>query len=187
MVTETLSELITREGKVVEHCLRIIDLSLRRCNACLESLQPKQPGRITLYKTKVKPRGKLVLNDTRWRLVRWRIRRQYSDGTVEWTNEKLPLRGAAKRTLSKFQFHDTQPQVREVIRAAVALIEWRGRVLRTATNFVTGMESHNRFGTKSATVHITKALTAADEGQRKRAQIRAAAEQLAAVRAAKGK
>lgn len=187
MATESLTELITREGRVVKHCLMLIDLSLRRCNACLESLQPKQPGRITLYKTPVKPRGKIVLNDARWRLVRWRIRRQYSDGTVEWTNEKLPLRGAAKRTLSKFQFHDTQPQVREVIRAAVALIEWRGRVLRTATSFVTGMESHNRYGIKSAQAHVTRAVEAADEGQRKRARIRAAAEQLAAVRAAKGK
>lgn len=187
MATETLTELITREGRVVQHCLRLIDRGLRRCNACLESLQPKQPGRITLYETKVKPRGKLVLNDTRWRLVRWRIRRQNSDGTVIWTNEKLPLRGAAKRTLSKFQFHDTQPQVREAIGAAVALIEWRGRILRTATNFVTGVEAHNKFGIPSAIKHINKAVEAAEAGQRKRERIRAAAETLAAVRAAKGK
>jgi hypothetical protein len=187
MATETLTQLITQEGRVVKHCLTLIDLSLRRCNACLESLQPKQPGRITLYKTNVKPRGKLTLNDTRWRLVRWRIRRQYSDGTVEWTNEKLPLRGAAKRTLSKFQFHDTQPQVREVIRAAVALIEWRGRILRTATNFVTGAEAHRKFGIPSATKHLKRALIATEAGHQKRARIRVAAETLAAVRAAKCK
>ena len=187
MATESITELITREGRVVRHCLGLIDTGLRRCNACLESLQPKQPGRITLYETKVKPRGKLTLNDTRWRLVRWRIRRENSDGTVVWTNEKLPLRGAAKRTLSKFQFHDTEPQVREVIRAAVGLIEWRGRVLRTATNFVTGVEAHNKFGIPSAIKHINKAAGAAESGRRRRESIRAAAQQLAAVRAAKGK
>jgi hypothetical protein len=49
------------------------------------------------------------------------------------------------------------------------------------------MESHNRYGIKSAVSHITKAVEAADEGQRKRARIRAAAETLAAVRAAEGK
>lgn len=126
-----------------------------------------------------------MLNDTRWRLVRWRIRRQNSDGTVVWTHEKLPLRGAAKRTLSRFAFHDTQDQVRDVIRAAVALIEWRGRVMRTATNFVTGVEAHNKFGIPSAIKHINDAVAAADAGQRRRARIRAAAENLAAVRAAK--
>ena len=187
MATESITELITREGRVVRHCIGLIDTGLRRCNACLESLQPKQPGRITLYETRVKPRGKLTLNDTRWRLVRWRIRRENSDGTVVWTNEKLPLRGAAKRTLSKFQFHDTEPQVREVIRSAVALIEWRGRVLRTATNFVTGVEAHNKFGIPSAIKHINKAAEAAESGLRRRESIRAAAQQLAAVRAAKGK
>ena len=58
----------------------------------------------------------------------------------------LPLRGAARRTSSKFGFHDTEPQVREALKAAVALIEWRGRVMRTAGGFVAGVESHNRFG-----------------------------------------
>ena len=187
MAKESLTDIITQQGRSVAHCLRVIDRGLRRCNAALEALQPKQPGRITLLETTEKSRGKVVLNETRWRIVRWRIRRSYSDGSVEWQAEMLPLKGAARRTSSKFGFHDTEPEVREAIRAAVALIEWRGRVLRTATNFVTAMKSHDRFGVPQAAKNIDRAVAAADKGNQKRARIRAAAETLAAVRAAKGK
>ena len=155
---ENLVALVAREGKIVAHCLRLIDRGLLRCNASLEALQPKQPGRITLLKTKIKPRRKLTLNGTRWRIVRWRIRRQNSDGTIEWNAQMLPLRGAAKQTSSRFQFHETEPEVRKVILAAVSLIEWRGRVMRTATNFVTAMESHNRSGIPQAAKNIDRAM-----------------------------
>lgn len=175
MTKESLSELITREGRVVAHCLRVIDRGLKSCQHSLEALQPYQPGRISLLETKAKARGKLSLNETRWRVVRWRIRRTYPDGKVAWQAEVLPLKGAAKRTSSRFQFHDTEPEVREALRAAVALIEWRGRVLRTASGFVTGMESHNRFGVPQALKHIERAVAAADRGNLKRAAVRAEA------------
>jgi hypothetical protein len=59
--------------------------------------------------------------------------------------------------------------------------------MKTAAAFVTGMQAHNAFGIPSAMKHIDKAVEAAETGQRKRARIRAAAEQLAAVRAVHGK
>lgn len=179
---ESLVEVVAREGRVVRHCVGLIDRGLWRCNAALEALQPKQPGRITLLKTVEKSRGKIVLNEVRWRVVQWRIRRGYSDGSVEWQAVLLPTRGAAKRTLSKFGFHDTEPEVRKALLAAVALIEWRTRVLKTVTNFVTGMESHNRFGIWQAVKQINKAVAAADAGNRKRAKIKAAAQQIARAR-----
>lgn len=80
---ELLTEIITREGRLVAHCLRVIIWGLRSCNAALDALQPKQPGRITLLETNVEGRSKLSLNGTRWWVVRWRIRRSYSDGSVE--------------------------------------------------------------------------------------------------------
>jgi len=175
---ESLSDIVKREGRAIAHCIRVIDRGLRRCNATLEALQPKQPGRITLLATTAKGRGKLTLNETRWRVVRWRIRRSYSDGSVQWQAEMLPLRGAARRTSSKFGFHDTEPQVREVLKAAVALIEWRGRVLRTAGGFVAGVESHNTFGVPQAMKNIERAVAAGDRGNLKRTQIRDAGRQL---------
>lgn len=59
--------------------------------------------------------------------------------------------------------------------------------MKTVTAFVTGMDAHIAYGMPSAMKHIDKAVQAAETGQRKRARIRAAAEQLAAVRAAQGK
>lgn len=97
----------------------------------------------------------------------------------------MPLKG--RRTSSKFGFHDAEPEVRDAIRAAIALVEWRGRVLWSATNFVTAMQSNNRFGVPQAVKNIDRAVAAADKGNLKRARIRTAAETLAAVRAAKGK
>jgi len=186
MAKEPLADVIAREGRVVRHCLGLIDRGLRRCNAALEALQPRQPGRITLLETKAQMRGKIQLDGTRWRIVRWRIRRSYSDGSVQWQAELLPLRGAARRTSSRFGFHDTEPEVRKALKAAVALIEWRGRVLRTTGSFVSGMESHNRFGIPQAVKHINRAVAAADRGNRKATHIREAAKQLAQVRDLKG-
>jgi len=183
MAKEPLADVIAREGRVVRHCLGLIDRGLRRCNAALEALQPRQPGRITLLETKAQMRGKMQLDGTRWRIVRWRIRRSYSDGSVQWQAELLPLRGAARRTSSRFGFHDTEPEVRETLKAAVALIEWRGRVLRTTGGFVSGMASHNRFGIAQAVKNIDRAVAAADQGNRKRARIREAAKQLATAKA----
>ena len=51
MAKESLTDMVAREGRAVAHCLRVIDRGLRRCNAALEALQPKQPGRITLLET----------------------------------------------------------------------------------------------------------------------------------------
>ena len=68
----------------------------------------------------------------------------------------------------KFGFHDTQSEVRAAIRAAVELVEWRTRVVKSAANFVTAMEAQNRYGIPSAQKHITAAVQAAEDGARKR-------------------
>jgi hypothetical protein len=179
MEAESLADVVAREGVVVEQLVDVFDRGLRRCNTCLEALQPRQPGRITLMETRRKGAGKVVLNELRWRIVRWRIRRTYSDGSVEWTAQLLPLSGVTRFTSSKFNFHDTEPEVREVLKAAVALIEIRGRVLRTATNFVTGVGAQNRLGLPQAMKQIQRAVVAADRGARKRARIKVEVEQAA--------
>lgn len=179
MSQPTLGEAIAREGKVVEHCLRVIDRGLRRCNAALEALQPKQPGRITLLETKKDLRGKTQLTSIRWRVVRWRIRYQKSDGEVVWEAEPLPLTGAGRRVSSRFAFHDTEAQVRQALKAAIALIAWRGRVLQTASNFMNGMHSHNLFGIEQAAKNIDIAARAADEGARIRTRVREEAARIA--------
>ena len=56
-----------------------------------------------------KVRAKRTLNETLWSAFRWRIRRNFSDGSIQRQVEMRPLRGAAKRTSSRFSFHDTEP------------------------------------------------------------------------------
>jgi hypothetical protein len=178
------ANLIGRQGRVLNLWLNHADRGLRRCNLALEALQPRQPGRIALLETQEESRGKTVLNETRWRLVRWRIRRTNNDGVVHWQAEPLPLRGASRMASGKFGFHDTQGEVRAVIREAAALIEWRSRVVQAGRNSVNAMDAHNRSGIPFAQRHIEAAVAAADAGTRKREGIRAAATQLSRAKAA---
>ena len=64
--------------------------------------------------------------------------------------------------------------MREALKAAVALIEWRGRVLRTAGEFVAAWNPTNRFGVPQAMKNIDRAVAAGDRGNLKLAQIREA-------------
>lgn len=184
MTATSRNDLIAHQGKVVSHCLNLIDLGLRRCDLALKSLQPRQTGQITLFKTVEKSRGKLVLNEVRWRVVRWQKRREHSDGKVEWRAEKLVLSEAVRRVSSHHEFHDTAPQVRKALKAAIALIEWRARVLQTATNFVTGVESHNRCGIPAGMKNIARAVDAAAEGVALKGEIRDAAAEVGRAKAA---
>jgi hypothetical protein len=181
---ESRTDRIARQARVVNLCLNLADRGLRRSNAALESLQPRQPGRITLLETGANGRSKNPLITTRWRIVRWRIRHTDSDGTVHWQAEMLPLSGASRRAAGRAGFHDTQAEVRAVIRAAVELIEWRASVAKTAAKFVTAMESHNRFGIPAVQRRIVAAVQAAEDGAKKRHLIRVAAAQLARAKAA---
>ena len=182
---ESRTARIARQANVVNICLNLADRGLRRCNAALEALQPRQPGRITLLEMRRETVSKTPLNDVRWRLVRWRIRRQNNDGSVEWQAVLLPLRGASRMASGKFGFHDTQAEVRAAIRAAVELIEWRGRVVKLAANFVTGDGGAEPVGHSGGDeAHRSGRWRQPSAGQQKRAAIKAAAEQLGAGQAA---
>lgn len=173
--TKTIVETLTKEIEALEFCIRVADRGLLQCNSVLESLQPKQPGRITLLREQAKSGHKTVLNEVRWRVVRWRIRAQQVDGSVDWEAEHLPLKGAARRTSSKMNFKDTEPQVRAVIMRAVKLIEWRGRLVITGRNFLNGVLSHKRYGIAAAAkalAEVDRALVAGNrEREAKRAEV----------------
>lgn len=161
------------QAEALDYCIRVADRGLRQCNAVLESLQPKQPGRITLLQERVKSDAETVMNEVRWRVVRWRIRSQQANGDVEWQAEHLTLKGAARRTSTKMNFRDTEPQVRAVIMRAVKLIEWRARLVLTGRNFVTGVLSHKRYGVGAAAKLLAEVDRALEAGNQERASKRA--------------
>jgi hypothetical protein len=170
---KTMVEILTKQVDALDLCIRVADRGLLQCNEVLESLQPKQPGRITLLRETRKSEGATVINDVQWRLVRWRIRSQQASGEVRWGAEHLPLRGAARRTSSRMNFKDTEPQVRAVIIRAARLIEWRGRLVITGRNFLNGVLSHKRYGIAAASKLLAEVDRALEAGNRERAAKRA--------------
>ena len=166
-------ETLIKQAEALDLCIRVADRGLLQCNAVLESLQPKQPGRITLLRETRKSEGETVINDVQWRLVRWRIRSQQASGEVQWDAEHLTLKGAARRTSTKMNFRDTEPQVRAVILRAVRLIEWRGRLVITGRNFLNGVLSHKRYGLAAASKLLAEVDRALEAGIREREAKRA--------------
>ncbi len=75
---------------------------------------------------------------------------------MKWETYKHPLRGASRMALGRLQLHDTQSEVREVIRTAVEAIEWRSRVVRAVTSFVTALEAHQRTGISQANRQVER-------------------------------
>jgi hypothetical protein len=182
MSAKARAERIARLADVANSCLTAADRGLETCAKALEDLQPFASGRISVVKTTEKSRSKSPINEVRWRVVRWRIRHENSDGSVEWETHKLPLRGASRMALGRLQFHDTQSEEREVIRTAVELIEWRARVVRAVTNFVTALEAHQRTGLSDVNRRVEKVLLAVARGQKNRADIKAKVERIVAER-----
>jgi len=166
-------ETLIKQAEALDLCIRVADRGLLQCNAVLESLQPKQPGRITLLREARNSGGETVISDVRWRLVRWRIHSQQANGEVLWDAEHLTLKGAARRTSTKMNFRDTEPQVRAVILRAVRLIEWRGRLVVTARNFSNGVLSHKRYGLAAASKLLAEVDRALEAGNRQREAKRA--------------
>jgi len=170
---KTMVETMIKQAEALDLCIRVADRGLLQCNAVLESLQPRQPGRITLLREHAKSDAETVINEVRWRVVRWRIRSQQASGEVQWEAEHLTLKGAARRTSTKMNFRDTEPQVRAVIMRAVRLIEWRGRLVITGRNFVNGVLSHKRYGLAAASKALAEVDRALEAGNKERAAKRA--------------
>jgi hypothetical protein len=168
---------------VFNDCLEAVDDALGECDAALKKLQPYRPGRITLLKTDEKSDSPIPINTVRWRIVRWRIRHENSDGSREWESQKLPLRGAGRMVLGKFEFHDTRAEVRRVIGVAVELIEWRARLVAAVTNYVTALESHERTGMPRLHSGIEAVRQAVVQGARNRANAKALVESVNAENA----
>lgn len=175
------SERIVRLDGVFNDCLEAVDDALEDCDEALKQLQPYRPGRITLLKTHEKSASAIPLNTVRWRIVRWRIRHENSDGSLDWETQKLPLRGASRMALGRFQFHDTQAEVRKVIKVAVEFIEWRARLVAAVTNYVTALEAHERTGMPRLHSGVEAVRQAVEQGARNRADAKALVEQVKAV------
>lgn len=170
------SERITRLDQVFNDLVEAADIALEECDEVLKQLQPYRSGRITLLKTAEKSDSTIPLNEVRWRFVRWRVRRENSDGTKVWETVKLPATGASRMAAGRFEFHDTQNEVRQVIRVATELIGWRAKVVKAVTNYVTALEAHERTGMPRLHSGINAVRQALAQGKRNRAQAKAAVE-----------
>lgn len=170
------SERVTRLDQVFNDLVEAADIALEECDEVLKQLQPYRSGRITLLKTAEKSDATIPLNEVRWRFVRWRVRRENSDGTKVWETVKLPATGASRMAAGRFEFHDTQNEVRQVIRVATELIGWRAKVVKAVTNYVTALEAHERTGMPRLHSGINAVRQALAQGKRNRAQAKAAVE-----------
>lgn len=180
MKKDQFSDSIIEQVEALRFCVGMADQGLQQCKKVLESLQPKQPGRISLLVETRKSTGKVVINEVRWRVVRWRIRSTQADGKIIWDAEHLTLKGASRRTSSKMNFRDTADQVKEVIRGAVKLIEWRGRLIGTGRNFVVATMSHNKLGVAGVQKLLTEVDAAHKAGHAERAAKRSEVEKIVA-------